>query len=142
MRNYTIRQWTNSIDLWANAAGDGIQEATRMMLRDVQRALVTGSPVDTGLFRGNWQVTFNSAPLYAIPNRDRNGARTIAEADARINQLFRGGGGVMKVYFSNMLIYANALEYGHSKQAPAGVMGIVSLRLRSFMANAIKKTRK
>lgn len=142
MRNYTIRQWTNSIDLWANAAGDGIQEATRMMLRDVQRALVTGSPVDTGLFRGNWQVTFNSAPLYAIPNRDRNGARTIAEADARINQLVRGGGGVMKVYFSNMLIYANALEYGHSKQAPAGVMGIVSLRLRSFMANAIKKTRK
>lgn len=142
MRNYTIRQWTNSIDLWANAAGDGIQEATRMMLRDVQRALVTGSPVDTGLFRGNWQVTFNSAPLYAIPNRDQNGARTIAEADARINQLFRGGGGVMKVYFSNMLIYANALEYGHSKQAPAGVMGIVSLRLRSFMANAIKKTRR
>lgn len=53
----------------------------------------------------------------------------------------RGGGAVRAIYFSNMLIYANALEYGHSKQAPAGVVGIVAIRLRSFMAEAIRESR-
>ena len=40
-----------------------------------------------------------------------------------------------------MLIYANALEYGHSKQAPNGVMGVVAIRLGVYVTEAIKRAR-
>lgn len=141
MANFNINEFTAAIDKWCDAAGDGLQDAVETMLRDVHRDLVRGSPVDTGLFRGNWQVTVNRIPLYAIPRRDPDGNETIAEGNQVISRIFTRGAAVTSVHFSNMLIYANALEYGHSQQAPNGVVGIVAIRLRSYMANAIKESR-
>lgn len=141
MANYQIRQFHASIDAWIKAAGSGIEDAVEMMLMDVHRALVMGSPVDTGRFRANWQITFNAPAMHSLNEYDKSGKKTIAAGDAKISGMFRRGGAVTSVHFSNMLIYANALEYGHSKQAPAGVVGIVAVRLRSFMADAIKQSR-
>lgn len=141
MANYTIRQFHGSIDAWIKAAGNTVEDAVEIMLKDVHRALVHGSPVDTGRFRGNWQVTFNAPAMHSLNVYDRQGGKTIAAGDAKINGMFRNGAAITSVHFSNMLIYANALEYGHSKQAPAGVVGIVAIRLRSFMADGIRQAR-
>ena len=103
--------------------------------------MIKRSPVYTGRYRGNWQVTANKPPLYALNQYDKHGDKTIAEGKRAIYAILRGGGAVRAIYFSNMLIYANALEYGHSKQAPAGVLGIVAVKLRSYMAEAIKESR-
>lgn len=141
MANYQIRQFHASIDAWIKAAGAGLEETVEIMLMDVHKALVTGSPVDTGRFRANWQITFNTYPAHSLNRYDKKGDQTIAEGEQKIRGMFRRGAAVTSVHFSNMLIYANALEYGHSKQAPAGVVGIVAIRLRSFMADAIRQTR-
>lgn len=141
MANYSIREFQGKIDKWIEAAGDGIVDCVEIFGGKVQKALVEGSPVDTGRFRGNWQVTANAPPLYALNQYDREGGRTIAEGKRAIHAILHGGGAVRSIHFSNMLIYANALEYGHSKQAPAGVVGIVAIRLRTFMAEAIKESR-
>lgn len=141
MANYKVRQFHASIDAWIKAAGGGLEDAVEMMLMDVHRALVMGSPVDTGRFRANWQITFNTYPLHSLNSYDQKGQDTIAEGQQKIRGMFRRGGAVTSVHFSNLLIYANALEYGHSKQAPAGVVGIVAIRLRSFMADAIRSAR-
>lgn len=141
MANYKIREFHESIDKWIAAVDNGLVDVVEIFGGKVQTALVNGSPVDTGRFKGNWQVTANKPPLYAINNYDREGSKTIAEGKREIFALMRGGGAVRSLWFSNMLIYANALEYGHSKQAPAGVMGIVAVRLRSFMAEAIRESR-
>lgn len=141
MANYTIREFHGEVDKWIAAVEDGLVDVVEIFAGKVQEALVNGSPVDTGRFRGNWQVTANKPPLYALNNYDRNGQQTIAEGKRAVYAMLRGGGAVRSIHFSNMLIYANALEYGHSKQAPAGVVGIVAARLRSFMAQAIKESR-
>lgn len=141
MANYSIREFTASIDKWIASAEKGLEFAVEEMCREVHKALVMGSPVDTGRFRGNWQVTLNKIPLHALNNYDKAGNKTIAAGESVINGMFRRGAAVTSVHFSNMLIYANALEYGHSKQAPNGVVGIVALRLRSYMAEAIRKSR-
>lgn len=141
MANYSIRQFEVSIDKWIDAAGEGLVDCVEIFAGKVQTALVKGSPVDTGRFRGNWQVTANMPPLHALNQYDKDGSKTIAEGKRAIHAIMRGGGAVRSIHFSNMLIYANALEYGHSKQAPAGVVGIVAIRLRSFMAEAIRESR-
>lgn len=141
MANYQIRQFNESVDAWINAVENGLEDVIEIFGGKVQEALVKASPVDTGRFRGNWQVTANRPPLYALNNYDRDGSDTIAEGKRALHAIMRGGGAVRSIYFSNMLIYANALEYGHSKQAPAGVVGIVAARLRSFMAQAIRESR-
>ena len=141
MANYQIRQFNESVDAWINAVENGLDDVIEIFGGKVQEALVKASPVDTGRFRGNWQITANNPPLYALNNYDRDGADTIAEGKRALYAIMRGGGAVRSIYFSNMLIYANALEYGHSKQAPAGVVGIVAARLRSFMAQAIRESR-
>ena len=141
MANYQIRQFNESVEAWINAVENGLDDVIEIFGGKVQEALVKASPVDTGRFRGNWQITANKPPLYALNNYDRDGADTIAEGKRALYAIMRGGGAVRSIYFSNMLIYANALEYGHSKQAPAGVVGIVAARLRSFMAQAIRESR-
>lgn len=141
MANYNIREFHESVDAWINAVDSGLHDVVEIFAGKVQEALVRGSPVDTGRFRGNWQVTANRPPLHALNNYDKEGSDTIAEGKRAIYALMRGGGAVRSIWFSNMLIYANALEYGHSKQAPAGVVGIVAARLRSFMAQAIRESR-
>ncbi|QEG10386.1 hypothetical protein KMI8_11 [Klebsiella phage KMI8] len=140
MANYTIREFHNNIDAWIDAAGEGLEDVVRFTAEDILKDLVGGSPVDTGRFKGNWQITFNQAPLYALNRYDKEGVRTIAAGNAEIAK-FGKGVGITTIWFSNMLIYANALEYGHSQQAPNGVMGIVSLRLGMYVTEAIRKAR-
>lgn len=141
MANYKIREFHASIDRWIDSVDKGLVDVVEIFGGKVQEALVNGSPVDTGRFKGNWQVTANSAPPYAVNDYDREGSDTIARGKRAIRAIMRGGGAVRSIHFSNMLIYANALEYGHSKQAPMGVMGIVAARLSYFIAEAIAESR-
>lgn len=141
MANYTIRQFSGDISNWITRVESGLNDTIEIFGGKVQTALVDGSPVDTGRFRGNWQVTANAPPMHALNQYDKSGKNTIAEGKRAISAMMRGGGAVRSLHFSNMLIYANALEYGHSKQAPAGVVGIVAIRLRTFMTEAIKESR-
>ena len=140
MANYTIKQFHSTVDEWIKAAENNLFEVVKIACSDIHRDLVMNSPVDTGRFRGNWQITYNHMPLYALNQYDKEGAKTIAEGQ-RVLSLFCKGSGITTIYFSNMLIYANALEYGHSKQAPAGVLGIVAVRLRSYFAKAVREAR-
>lgn len=141
MANYGIREFNENLGRWSDAAGDGLKECVEIMGEKIITDLVRIAPVDTGRFRGNMQVTANKPPLYALNRYDKDGGKTIAEGVRAVHGLMRGGGAVRSLYFSNMLIYANALEYGHSKQAPTGVFGVVAVKLKSYMVQAIKESR-
>lgn len=141
MANYSINEFRANVNKWIATVDSGLNEMVQIMLKQIHHDLVMGSPVDTGRFRGNWQVTFNRIPLNSLNRYDKEGNATIADGNAQIETMLKRGAAVTTVYFSNMLIYANSLEYGHSKQAPAGVVGIVALRLRSYFTNAVKKSR-
>src|SRR5699024_12813197 len=140
-KNYTIREFHGNIDAWINAVDSGLKDCVELFAEKVHTDLVKRSPVDTGRYRGNWQVTANNPPLYALNQYDKHGDKTIAEGKRDIYAILRGGGAVRAIYISNMLVYANVPEYGHSRQAPEGVLGIVAVKLRSYIAEAIKESR-
>lgn len=142
MANYTIRAWKSDIDEWIEAAENNLFDIVETSCEAVIKDLVSLSPVDTGRYKGNWQITFNQPPLFALNEYDKQGTRTV-NAGKRALSVYKAtrGAGITSIYFSNMLAYANALEHGHSKQAPAGVLGIVAVRLRYYFAFAVREAR-
>ena len=114
--------------------------AVRKIVMDVGNSVIEKSPVGDpslwaspapkgytgGHFRANWQLNEGSVPTGEVDAIDEDGADTMARALTRLPNQAAG-----KVfYWGNNLPYAQALEDGHSKQAP---MGMVSLTRREFM---------
>lgn len=88
--------------------------------------VVMKSPVDTGRFRANWTVAVGRQDLSTTEATDKSGAATIAAG----SQIILGQKGPAVIWLSNNLPYAQALENGHSKQAP---MGMVALTYNELM---------
>jgi hypothetical protein len=82
------------------------------------RRVVLASPVDTGRFRGNWQVDIGSmeGPKGETGREDRSGGQTIASGLAEI----AGHRAFEPVVIVNNVPYAARLNDGWSRQAPAG----------------------
>src|SRR5690606_26492885 len=88
-----------------------VKDSTQVLFRNV----ITETPVDEGTARGNWQTSVGQPKTGTI---DRVGAdAAIAEVNAAVPD---EAGQV--VYLSNDLPYIRKLEYGHSDQAPQGMV--------------------
>lgn len=92
--------------------------ALRKIALDMFSEVILKSPVDTGRFRGNWQVAIGSVPQGTLEVEDKTGTVTINKADAVVQGLVAG----QVIYLVNNLPYANRLEDGYSKQAPTGMV--------------------
>lgn len=101
----------------AKAKGN-IDLVVRKIALDLFRRVIMKSPVDTGRFKGNWQVAIGSIPAGVLAIDDKSGSATISKMTAAVLGLKAG----QVIYLVNNLAYARKLEYGHSKQAPAGVV--------------------
>lgn len=89
-----------------------------------------------GRFRGNWQVTFDSPAVGETGRIDKSGAETMADGSTMI-ETFKVGM-VDTIYFSNNVPYAVPLEFGHSTQAPHGMVRITA---REFLPIVNQATR-
>ncbi len=100
---------------WRSVAiGSALEAYSRLIIR---------SPVDTGRFRGNWMIAVGTEPTGMDLNRfDKSGSETIAKG-FDVSGKFQLGDTIM---IRNNLAYAVPLEYGWSKQAPAGMVRITS----------------
>lgn len=90
----------------------------RKVALDLFSRVIQKSPVDTGRFKGNWQVAIGSIPAGTLKLDDKSGTAAMSAVDAAVLRLKAGD----TIYLVNNLAYARALEYGHSKQAPAGMV--------------------
>jgi hypothetical protein len=99
------------------------EKTVRRVAFAVDKAVVLASPVDTGRFRANWQVTLNvpaSGMADFVPGS--KGSTGGANAAAAMSQLamvmknYRLNHGI--IYIVNNTEYGPALNNGHSKQAP------------------------
>ena len=82
-----------------------------------------------GRFRGNWQVTFDRPAVGAIDRVDKAGAATLAAGREVLAHYDSGEYG--SIWFTNNVPYAQRLEYGWSKQAPAGIVRVVAAEINS-----------
>ncbi|RTL09101.1 MAG: HK97 gp10 family phage protein [Acidimicrobiia bacterium] len=122
-----MARWSIPLDRFAEQKKDDLRDVVRKITFDVFRRVVLRSPVDTGRFRANWNVTFG-APSYTTSASTEQG-RGLNEA-AKALTLPVGG----VCWLSNGLPYAQRLEYGWSKQAPAGMVRVTVAEFDSIVA--------
>lgn len=118
-------------DFVAKAKGNADLVVRKVALEMFSR-VITKSPVDTGRFRGNWQVAIGSIPGGTLVLDDKAGTATIARVTAVALGLKAGE----VIYLVNNLAYALPLEYGHSKQAPSGMVRLTIAEFQGVVTAA------
>lgn len=88
-----------------------------------------------GRFRANWQVTFNAPAVNEIDAVDPSGGATL-QAGTALVMAFNSSVG--SIWMMNNVPYAQALEYGHSKQAPVGVVRITAAEFQAYVDAAAR----
>ncbi len=96
-----------------------VREAAGRMLRGV----ILKSPVDTGRFRANWQISAGKLASNTVDS-------TQPDIGAQMANM-RGGSNL--IFVVNNLPYAEALENGHSGQAPQGMVALTMLEVTNWL---------
>ena len=111
---------------------------TRRAALGIFSSIIQKSPVDTGRFKGNWQCAITTIPAGEVNTLDKSplgdvGTVAINRADQTMLDFKMGE----TIYFINNLIYSTTLEYGHSKQAPAGMVRLSIGEWNQFVEKAV-----
>lgn len=91
-----------------------------------------------GRFRGNWQVSFDQPIDGEIDRIDKAGNAT-KEAGNLVLSQFRVG--MKEIYFVNNVPYAYRLEFGHSSQAPNGMVRVTAESFQKFFSDAAQEVK-
>lgn len=108
--------------------------AVRKIVLDAFSEVIVMSPVDTGRFRGNWQVAIGEQPTGTVELLDPDGAIVTARVAAVSGNVKPGD----VVYMVNNLPYARRLEDGYSQQAPAGMVKLTVQKYQPIADRAIR----
>lgn len=92
-----------------------------------------------GRFKNNWYVGLDSQPTATNDTPDASGQGSNSRG-LSVLEVFRVGQ-VNSIYFTNNLPYAQALENGHSNQAPGGMVGLTALDAAQYFREAMSEVR-
>jgi hypothetical protein len=96
--------------------------------------LVSGKDYVGGRFRGNWMFSIGTPDNTTTDEIDPSGRKSTARiVDGAIE--FKAGD---TAYITNSLPYAIPLEFGHSHQAPGGMVRITVARFQQIVLDAIR----
>ena len=110
-----------------------LTKAERVQNFNVNR-LVAGQGYVGGRFRGNWMFSIGSPDTSTTEEVDPSGSKSTARiVNGAIE--FKAGD---TAYITNSLPYAIPLEYGHSQQAPGGMVRITLTRFQQIVLEAIR----
>ena len=100
------------VEKWAESAGESLQDVIEGTALSMYTSVIKRSPIDKGTFRGNWRI--NAGYIDDIVD-DSTQPEMNPNLSAKVGE---------SIYISNSLPYAVALEEGHSKQAPLGIVAV------------------
>lgn len=123
---------TFALDLrrFAKKAGDNAEKVVKSVALDVTYSVIDMSPVDTGRFKNNWNLSASSIDRSTNNTGDSKGRATSAILSYNIGET---------IYISNSLPYAQRLEDGYSQQAPIGMVKVTLTKYQSFIKDAVRK---
>jgi hypothetical protein len=119
---------------FAELATEAIDASLREIIIEVAGSLIRMSPVDTGRFRGNWQFSLMTPDNSTSLNVDPTGAETLGRIVAE-SAAFTAG---QAAYITNSLPYEIPLEFGHSTQAPSGMVRVTLARFQEIVNEAVR----
>ena len=122
--------FANQMKAWERKTERKMDLAVRKIALEMFRKIILKSPVDTGRFRGNWQLAIGSVPEGTLELDDKTGTATIAKGAATVMGINAGD----TIYFANNLPYARRLEEGYSQQAPAGMVALTVQQFQSIVS--------
>lgn len=114
------RKWSVLPSTFMKKVDQGVANLQRRLAVEMLEQITIRAPVDTGRFKANNLVSVGEPVFYSVNRYDKEGNETRALGEAALAALEP----YSVVYIQNNLIYAGALEDGHSGQAPAGVYGV------------------
>lgn len=92
------------------------------------------APVDKGLFKNSFFTEINGISTKTNDIEDKAGTARKAEARAASLRLKAGD----SISFVSNSSYALPLEYGHSDQAPSGMVRVTAANWTNIVAEAVK----
>lgn len=113
---------------FADTMGIQLTTVVKKIGFDLFRRIILKTPVDTGRARASWTLAIN-APDRSVADPGahqeyQTGADGAAEAKATAVMASLQAGKYEPVWISNNLPYIEALEHGHSQQAPQGMVAL------------------
>ncbi len=105
-------RFSDAVAKFAAGTKTDIDRRVRGVTLALFRGVILGSPVDTGLFRGNWQTSVEQPVSGKVNRIDKSGSEAIAEVIANM------GGAGSKTWLTNNLPYSEVLEFGEYPDPP------------------------
>lgn len=154
-----MAEWSLPLDQLAAKIGKDIGQVVRGTAILMFQRVVMRSPVDTGRFRANWNVSYGQINTTTTGNTDQSGSGKSSEIASAVLSMPIGG----VFYLANSLPYAGVLEYGgypnpplygskkrgedgptihvingYSMQAPNGMVRVTAQEFSDAVARAVK----
>lgn len=98
--------FTKDLEGFAKATEKALTDSLRDLVVEIGATVIKFSPVLTGRFKGNWQMTVGSPSTHSVPNYDEEGAATLAQLKIMAATLNPGE----IAYIVNNLSYAYKVE--------------------------------
>ncbi len=111
------KAWDIEPSIFSGMIEEDVGLKIRYIAMQILTAIDIAAPVDTGRFRNNNQVSLQHPDFGISDNVDPNGTIAVQRGIGVISKAANYG----VIYIQNNLPYAEALENGHSQQAPTGV---------------------
>lgn len=141
--------FTLDISKWVEKSKGDLDKAVRYVLIAIPTNIIKRNPVGDAIYwkskpprgyvggrsRANWQYGNNVAPGGEINAVDKSGSATIARLTGQINSSPTAA----IHWFANNLDYIQALENGHSRQAPNGMVKLTVMEFQRYASDSVRK---
>lgn len=126
-----MNRWSTDLAIIAERTGTRLETVVKRATFGLFATAVKRSPVDTGRFRANWNVSFDRVDPVTTE------ATTASRADSEVRKVLSAKLGDV-TYLSNSLPYAVRLEFGWSKQAPYGMVRLAMVEHQLHVLRAVE----
>lgn len=128
-----LKQFIKQVEEFSTKAFGAVDKVFQEVVVDLGQSVVTLSPVLTGRFKGNWQLTVGSPANFSLLTTDPEGDNTMTKIRQQAATLQSG----QIAWLANQLTYGPLIETGdHSPKAPQGVVGITAVKFLAMVEDA------
>lgn len=128
-----FRNFSIACDRFAAKMKLGVTTVQKRIAFDLYGRIIAKTPVDTGRARASWTIASGS------PDRTVAAQGGLPAPQIPLGLLVKPG---ETIWIANNLPYITALEDGHSKQAPSGMVALsieeIRLKMRALISEGLR----
>ena len=142
--------FAKDFERFAKLTNASLDQTGRAIALELFSGVIRDTPADTGRARGNWQASIGTPETGQIAGGDESKTETpapngdgpkTAEAIRAVDGIIDKFGMGKVIYLANGLPYILRLEYGWSKQSPAGMVRKNAARIQANIRKAVSENK-